>query len=436
MSHLSPVHIVAAGLRALPEVAGPFAATQAAWRFYANDQVTLPQLAAPLLDVARAGVAQACDKYALVVLDWSNLHYTTHAAKTDRVELSRQGDWGYELFTALAVSDRNGSPLAPLCLDLRAAQGVFTTRQAAVAPPTSPLDGLLPVMTHLTGLKLGRRLVYVIDREADSLAHYRIWAAAGQTFLVRANDSRHVRHEGRDCQLIAVAKELAQRQHLHFTRRVKFHGKQAWQFVGETAVVLDRPARSHRIVGTGKQRRPQYRKIPGPALTLRLIVSEVRDQDGKVLARWMLLSNAPREVSAATLALWYYWRWEIESYHKLLKGAGLQVESWLQENAAALSKRLTVAAMAAVVVWRLARDTRPEAQPMRDTLIRLSGRQIKRGQNRPTFTEPALLAGLGILMPMLCLLETYPLEDLRRLARATLPTFLLPPSLAPDENSG
>ena len=420
----------------MPEVAQPLAASQAAWRFYSNGQVTLPGLAAPLIDAARAGVGQGCDHHALVVLDWCNLHYPQHTRKADRVELAHHDDLGYELLTALVVSDRDGRPLAPVCLDLRAAAGVYTTRQAAVDQPLSSLDGLQPVMAHVAGLGLGRSLVYVIDREADSVGHYRAWAAAGRTFLVRADDTRLVRHGRREKKLLPLAKDLARQGQLRPSREVKFHGKKAWQFVGQTWVVLDRPARTHRVTGQGKRRKARHVNVPGPALTLRLVVTEVRDEGGRVLARWLLLSNAPCEVTAATLALWYYWRWEIESYHKLLKGAGLQVEAWLQENAAALSKRLTVAAMAAVVVWRLARDQRPEARPMRDLLVRLSGRQIKRGKNRPTFTEPALLAGLGVLLPMLCLLQTYPLEDLRRLARATLPAFLLPPSLTGHQESG
>jgi hypothetical protein len=56
--------------------------------------------------------------------------------------------------------------------------------------------------------------------------------------------------------------------------------------------------------------------------------------------------------------LWYYWRWRIECYHKLLKSAGQRVEQWQQESAAAVARRLAVSAMSAVVVWHLARATR------------------------------------------------------------------------------
>jgi hypothetical protein len=436
MSHLSPLHIVAAGLRALPDVAKAFAATQAAWRFYANPKVPLPRLAGPLVAAACAGVREDCDGYALVVCDWSNLHYTTHESKADRVELTSRRDWGYELLTALVVSDRDGSPLAPVALELRAKEGVYTTRSDTTALALSPLDGLDPMMRHVDALPLSRPRIYIIDREADSVAHFRLWAEAGRTVLVRANDARLVRHGDRERTLIAIAKEMAKTRQLRATREVTIKGQKARQFVGQTQVVLHRPARTHRAVGRGKNRRWRHKNIPGAAIPLRLVVCEVRDDDGKLLARWLLLSNATLKVSAATLALWYYWRWRIESYHKLIKGAGLHIQQWLQDDALALSKRLAVAAMAVVVVWKLARNEHPQARKMRQTLVRLSGRQIKRGKNRPTFTIPALLAGLGMLLPMLYLLDTYRLDDLRRLAKATLPHALLPPGLAPDDDSG
>ena len=63
----------------------------------------------------------------------------------------------------------------------------------------------------------------------------------------------------------------------------------------------------------------------------------------------MLLTNVTG-ASARAVALWYYWRWRIETYHELLKGAGHQAEQSRQESAAAFARRLLVTAMAAVVV--------------------------------------------------------------------------------------
>jgi Transposase DDE domain len=430
VAHLSPAHRAAAGLRADPSLNKSFAATQAAWRFYGNDAVTLPQLAGPPIECAHLDVPDACDERLLVVLDWSNLHYCGHDAKVDRVELAHSKDLGYELLTALAVSDRDGSPIAPLCLDLRASNGVHSTRANAPLKALSALDGLAPVMEHIHALTTlwGKKPVFVIDREADSVGHFRQWRRSDWDYLVRADDERRVLHEGQEHRLDEVARLLKRRGAFTEVRPVEFQGKPAEQFIAETIVVLHRPARTHRVnKRTGKA---THKNVAGEPLPLRLVISEVRDELGRVLARWLLLVNLSSSVPAATVALWYYWRWRIESYHKLLKGAGQEIECWQQETPEALARRLTVAAMACVVVWRLARDDRPQAAELRDVLVRLSGRQMKRGKKFRGFTEPALLAGLGVLIPMLLLLQEYDVDDLRRLAAAVLPNLLPPPARA------
>ena len=148
-------------------------------------------------------------------------------------------------------------------------------------------------------------------------------------------------------------------------------------------------------------------------MPLRYIVVQLRDFQGKVLAEWMLLTNAPTRVSAEYLARCYYWRWRIESYFKLLKSHGQQMEQWQQETGPAIARRLLIASMACVVVWQLQADETPEATELKRIMIRLSGRQMKR--NKP-HTAPALLAGLWVLLSMLALLEHYDLDALRHLA--------------------
>jgi hypothetical protein len=413
MAHLSEAQQLAAGLRALPGCGQPFAAAQAAWRFYSNPQIKLPQLAAPLIESARSAVAQTCQNWVLIPLDWCLLHYSGHASKQDRIKLMNDHDLGYKLLTALALSDRDGRPLAPVCLELEAADGIHSTRATAPLEAGSSLDGLAPVMTYVEGLQLGRPAVFVIDREGDSIGHLRQWDKGGKMFLVRAKDIPRVWHGEREQRLGEVAGHVP----LVHVRSVEFKGAEALQFVGETKVELKRSARTHRVVN-GKLK---HHNVAGAPLTLRLIVSEVRDGSGRVLARWLLLSNLPASITSETAALWYYWRWRIETYHKLLKSAGQQVESWLQDDAHALATRLAVAAMAGVVVWQLARDERPEADTLRKVLVRLSGRLMKKGKGCRGFTEPALLAGLGVLLPMLNLLEETSLAELKHLVQQLLP---------------
>ena len=76
--------------------------------------------------------------------------------------------------------------------------------------------------------------------------------------------------------------------------------------------------------------------------------------------------------------------------------------------------------MACVTVWRLQRDPRPQAAEVRRVLIRLSGRQMK---HKVESTPPSLLLGLEKLLAALDLLAHYDLDELRRLARATLPNL-------------
>lgn len=125
-------------------------------------------------------------------------------------------------------------------------------------------------------------------------------------------------------------------------------------------------------------------------------------------------------VDAATVALWYYWRWRIESFFKLLKSAGHQLEAWQQESALAIAKRLLVASMACVTVWAIAPDARPEAAELRGFLVKLSGRQMR---HKKAFTHPALLAGLWVFLSMLEVMEAYSPDELDAL-KATARQFL------------
>jgi hypothetical protein len=97
------------------------------------------------------------------------------------------------------------------------------------------------------------------------------------------------------------------------------------------------------------------------------------------------------------------------------------VEHWQQETAAALIRRLMVVSMACVQVWRLARHEAPEAEFVRKFLVRLSGRQMKRGQ---AFTEPALLAGLWVYLAMMEVLEQFDPQELKSMLD---PMFPKPP---------
>jgi hypothetical protein len=408
--HTGQAHPTAAGPRSLPSQTQAKAHTQAAWRFFHNRHLNLPQLMQPLLELARQQAPLACAAYGLVVHDWSGLDYSSHTDKKDRIRLAGEAaGLGYELYTALLLGDRDGRPVAPLRLRLRGQGGVHDSGRRRRQRRRSHLDGLLGVFNELLALRLPRPLVHVLDAEGDSVSHLRRWQRDGHFFLVRTDEQRVVRYGGYEWTLPDIVTRLRRQGAFASCRDVRYHGQPAKQYVAEAAVVLHRPGWRVRRQGDRRQRVV----VPGPPLPLRLVVSEVRTANGKVLARWLLLSNVPATVEAGTLALWYYWRWQVESYFQLLKAAGQQVEHWQQEDAAAVVRRLLVASMACALVWRLARSTAAPASAARRLLQRLSGRQVAWGQE---FTEESLLAGLWVLLAMVEVLREQSPDDLQQIA--------------------
>jgi hypothetical protein len=425
--HVGHAHPVASGPRVLPNESSTHAAAMAAWRFYTNPRTSFTRLARPLLDAARDSAATRCRDFALVPIDWSKLDYKSHPSKTDRTQIGNSDEIGYKLLSALLVSDLDGQPLAPLCAQLETAEGLLSSRLGRVRPVGSAVDDLAPVMDFVCGLGLPRP-VFVIDAQADSVDHYRRWDRRGWLFLVRTDGDRYARLQdegGEESLLSAIAERLSRQQGaFQRTREVDRQGGKVWQHVAEAQVVLDRPACQDRMIG-GRRRQ---RRIPGKALPLRLVVTELRDEAGEVLERWYLLTNAPGEVEAATMALWYCWRWKIESFFKLLKGAGQQVEHWQQENGRFILKRLLIASMACVLAWRLAHSGAPQAEEARRLVMRLSGRQVEHGKE---YTLEGLLAGLWVLLAMAAVLEGMPTGRLRDLARFVLGGSCEPPDIPP-----
>ena len=138
---------------------------------------------------------------------------------------------------------------------------------------------------------------------------------------------------------------------------------------------------------------------------------------GRYWRNGIWLRNVADSVPVETLALWYYYRWRIESYFKLLKQAGHQVEHWEQENGAAVFKRLLIVAQACALAWRIMSDQGVYAQQVKALLVRLSGRQMKRTR---AVTPSALLDGMFKLFMMMEALEHYTLDELKRVARFVL----------------
>lgn len=406
-AHLDHFPELAAGIKSFPGRSKAFAATQAAWRFLNNERVTLPALVEPLREAGRQESQGLESKFVLLVHDWCKVSYPA-LSKEDLIRLTHERDIGYELSTSLLVSADDGSPLAPLEMELRTGSGVWSTRGGSREASHLEQVGLTFSASRQWGLS--RPIVHVIDREADSVDHYRRWDSGGHWFLIRGDD-RIVKWEGKSRLLSQVRVQLQAAGGFCPVGKVEYKGKLVDLSVAETEVSLYRAAR--------KNVRDQRFNVAGRPLKLRCVFVELRDASQQRVAQWILLSNVDREwASTEHLARCYYWRWRIESFFKLLKSHGQQLEQWQQRQGGAIARRLLIASMALVLVWQLQADRSVKAMKFKDVLVRLSGRQMK--PTRP-HTAPALLAGLGVLIPFLSLVEDYDLNQLKDLlAKARL----------------
>jgi hypothetical protein len=385
--------------------------SQKLWRFCTHPRVEGSALIEPMHEAIRQELPSRSGVL-LAIHDWSTLSFGGHPSKTDRATLTHAHDVGYDLASILMVRGDDGAPIAPALVSLTTADGVLSTRDDAPAADTCHIDQIGGDMRYVRDLGLDATVVHVIDREADSVNHWRQWSVDGHLALVRADD-RKVLRAGQETSLRAVAERWHRDDAFQDAGAALYRGRKARLFVAEVEVVLHRPGKRNE----GKKKRA----IPGPPLPLRLVVTEVRDLKGRVLARWLLLTNVPAELAdATTIAHWYYYRWRIESLHKLLKRAGWQLESWLQRDGQRLLIKLLIAFGACAAIWALERRHDAESEAFQRLLMELSGRQTKRGR---AITTSGLLAGLWVLQGALGPLARHGPEALNAMLEDHLPLF-------------
>lgn len=401
-AHMQSTHELAAGVRSALNKNIAFSQTQAAWRFFNNERCTLSELSQPLLQAAHESSQNECDSFILMLHDWSYLGYNKHTSKKDTYNTFK-ACIGYDLQSSLAISDRHGGPLALVAMNLKTKNETWSS-YAETLECLTHLEELPKRINWLESQNFAKPLVHIVDREGDSAGFFRTFSS-DTNWLIRVKGSSRA-SDGISKKIQEIAKDLEYTQ----ARSVEYKGIPANQLIAETQITITRPARQggvNRKGDDGKRSPP----IKGAPVQVRLIVSRVIDSSGKELATWYLLSNMI-SISATTLALWYYWRWSIENYFKLLKSAGMQLESWQQTTGLAIARRLLVASMACACVWQIAHAKGAEAGELRSVLVRLSGRQMKW---KVEFTYNALLAGLWALLAMDDMLNSYGVEKIKSL---------------------
>ena len=408
-SHMMSSDLLSSGIKSSLDGCEAFSQTQAAWRFFNNDRCSLEALMQPILASGKKQTKDLCHEYALIAHDWSGLSYKSHHSKIERYGIHNEQDLGYELQSSLLLSDIHGGPISPVAVNLVSKTKVLSTYSSVINRTETHLNELAKRVDYIEGCGFEKECVHIIDREGDS-AHF-MRALEGKKWLLRCKANSHITYAGKSMRTDQLAKQLAYTK----TREVSYAGRIVDQHLSEAAIHIARPGSTNKGLDGLKQ------KIAGKSLSARLIVSKIVDKEGKVLSWWYLLTNV-QDRDMADIALWYYWRWGIESFFKLLKSAGMHLENWQQESVEAIARRILVACMACVFVWQIAESKGPEAGELRNLLIRLSGRQMKYGVS---FTRPALLAGLCSLLNTLDLLRDYDGDDLKNMLQKILKTQLV-----------
>lgn len=391
------------------------ASVQAAWRFYNNDHVEIKTLFGYIETQIHKAIEQIEGFFVLVASDWSWLDYKNHTAKEDVIVFNKKGNSkqiGYELQGSLLIDPHSGHPLAPAAINLRTAQAIYSTYDETIDPQTTHLNELSARCEHmdtqLHHVSPNKQAVHIIDREADSILFMRQLQKEQALFLIRVKENATVYWDEEE--RVIKQKDLANALGMgKEAGTVTYHKQTAKLFVNECAITLTRDYTKMMTDATGKRKRVT---MPGAPVHARFVISRVVDRDNNILATWMLVTNVPKEqADTRTIATWYYYRWNIESFFKLLKTAGFNLEQWQQESPLALFRRLIVVAYAVVLVLQLANDESNEAKEVRAFLIKLSGKLMEYGVE---YTLPALLSGLWVFLRTIDLLEHFSLEEIYR----------------------
>ena len=397
------------GLKLLLNNTEPFSQAQASWRFLNNSSVSTEALFEPIIDTLKTEIDKQCDKFVLAMTDWSHIDYKYHSSKKELSSEKRKTGVkkGLDLQTTLAVSDITGEPIAPIAHNLKSDKKFYSTYDKNIKLGTTHLEEL----THRAkwiqeNLITNKQIVHIVDRESDSVAFMRDLIDIGELFLLRVKNSSKVYYPKEDIDV--KQGELADKLALgREVKSIQYKNKKVKIYVNECDIEIKRDATKFIVQADGKKK---LQKTVGKTIKARFVIERLVDEKQKVVAQWLLVTNILDEsVTKEMLATWYYYRWKIESYFKLLKSSGFNMEEWQQREPIALFRRLLVVSYSCVLVWKIANDNSRNGKKIREFLVLLSGRLVEKGKE---FTHPALLAGLENYIQMLDLMDMFDRNDL------------------------
>jgi len=395
------------GLNLLIKDVKGYSQAQEAWRFYNNENVDIESLNHPIIERGIEDINNQCDRYVLIAHDWSLINYRRHTSKRDCIETKRSNSQkkiskGYDLQSALAISDIDGKPITPLVHNLKTAKRVISTYDNNIDVNTTHLKELSNRIKYIKEeLDIKKNIVHIIDREADSVGFLRD-LEEDDFYIIRAVDRSSVEYKGEKIS----QKDLSNKIELgKYVKSIVYKKNKKNEkvniYVNSVDVLITRDT----YINEGKKKR----RIKGKPVKCRFIVERLVDQKNNIVATWLILSNLKENIDDKTIALWYYYRWKIESYFKLLKSSGFNMEEWQQQTAEAVFRRLLIVSYACLLVWQIEHSNEKNIIEIKKFLVRISGRLVPK---KKVSTSSALLAGIWNFFSTMDIIELYDIEKL------------------------
>jgi hypothetical protein len=258
----------------------------------------------------------------------------------------------------------------------------------------------------------------VADREFDDVHLLRWIASSEDKFVIRVQHlSRYVRNLSGQTRKI---EDLIAATPLEPAGTVQRQGERYDVYRGETPVQLFAPGRRG-ITANKRRGMKQPPSQPGPTLTLRLVIAELRNTNTNEVLRWALLTNLDDPTEAVVQA--YLWRWRVERLFYLVK-VGFRLEQWRQETGERIARRLALSSLAAMVVYQLqAAEGREEIDATLKAVATMGGWLNRKNQ---PIGPIVLMRGIQILLSSLAAIERYGVAGLRSMAEQLGLGFALP----------
>ena len=340
----------------VPQASGDWAATKAAYRFWAHEQVT-PEA---IREAHRRSTVQrlAGQETVLAIQDTTALSLSAHRAMKGLGPIDSHKTPGLLVHSVLAAT-AEGVPLGVLHQQVWARDptqsGKKKKRHSLPINEKESYRWLQSLQATQQAVPAGTHIVTIADREADIYDLFAMPRAASMDLLIRASADRNVNQDEQTEKLWQRVQATPERgtMTIHLEHRPGQRERDVTLAVRWASVTLH-PS-PHDAIGLHPVRTPihlmavlaqEVRETPSPDAD-----TKQDETSAPELLSWMLLTSLPvgTFAQAAQCILWYRCRWLIERYHLVLK-SGCRIEELHVETAERLERAL---ATYGIVAWRL-----------------------------------------------------------------------------------